>query len=193
MGSVRMSHAGLLQRVIAELDRAGIPFMIAGSVASGYHGESRSTYDIDIVIEADLSQVVSFIGGLSDTCYVSLPAAQEAVLKRTMFNVIDLDSGIKADFIVRKNRPFSIAEFRRREPAKISGVDAFVVSAEDCILSKLEWSQMGESERQFRDALKIAEFSKEPGELDLTYLRHWAQQLKIEILLERLLSEAGLA
>jgi hypothetical protein len=193
MGSVRMSHAGLLQRMIAELDRASIPFMISGSVASGYHGESRSTYDIDIVIEADLQQIASFINGLTDSCYVSLAAAQDAVRQRTMFNVIDLESGIKVDLILRKARAFSVEEFQRREHAVISGVEAFVVTAEDCILSKLEWSQLGESERQFRDALKIAELSKDQARLDLAYLQHWAKELKVEKLLERLLSEAGLA
>ena len=188
-----MSQADLLQRVIAELERAGIPFMISGSVASGYHGESRSTYDIDIVIDADTSQVASFISGLTDSCYVSLAAAQDAVQRRAMFNVIDLENGIKVDLILRKARAFSVEEFQRRERAVISGVEAFVVTAEDCILSKLEWSQLGESERQFRDALRIAELSKKPGGLDLPYLQHWAKELKIEGLLERLLSEAGLA
>jgi len=188
-----MSQADVLQRVIAELNRAGIPFMISGSVASGYHGESRSTYDIDIVIDADLSQVSSFVGGLAESCYVSVTAAEEAVRQRAMFNVIDLDSGIKVDLILRKVRPFSVEEFNRRQRAVISGVDAYVVSAEDCILSKLEWSRMGESERQFRDALKIAELSKDASNLDLAYLEHWAKDLSVEQLLERLLNEAGIS
>jgi hypothetical protein len=193
MGSAVMSHLELLQRIVSKLNRADIPFMVAGSVASGYHGESRSTYDIDIVIDANSVQVDKFVDAVADHCYVSRPAAQQAVQQRTMFNVIDLDSGIKVDLILRKDRPFSVAEFQRRERAVISGVETFVVSPEDCILSKLEWSLLGESERQFRDALKIAEVSREPSGLDLAYLQKWAQDLKIEKLLERLLSEAGLA
>jgi hypothetical protein len=184
-----MKQADFLRHLVVQLESVGIPFMVSGSVASGYHGEPRATYDIDIIIESDVRQIESLCTALSDRCYVNVSAATEAVQRRSMFNVVDFQTGIKADLIVRKDRPFSATEFKRRQAALIAGVNAFVVSAEDCILSKLEWSKMGESERQYRDALKIAKVSSDG--LDLAYLKKWAADLKVDELLQKLLSEAG--
>jgi hypothetical protein len=105
-----------------------------------------------------------------------------------MFNVIDFSVGMKADLVVRKDRDFSRGEFARRRIADVEGVQAFVMSAEDAILSKLEWCKMGESERQYRDAFNVASLMWH--DLDLHYLRNWAVELNVEELLQRLLDEA---
>ena len=56
-----MTGAGdFLARLIVRLDRAGIAHMVAGSFASTHHGTPRTTRDIDLVIEASASQIVSW-------------------------------------------------------------------------------------------------------------------------------------
>ena len=40
----------LLRDIVARLDAAGIPFMVAGSFASSAHGMPRTTQDLDLVI-----------------------------------------------------------------------------------------------------------------------------------------------
>lgn len=64
-------------------------------------------------------------------------------------------------------------------------------SAEDIILSKLEWYRMGgeDSARQWRDILGVLKIRS--GELDLDYLRKWAKELEVSDLLERALKQAG--
>jgi hypothetical protein len=180
----------MLQFLVERLDRVGIPHMVTGSVASSYHGEPRATYDIDVVIQADLEQIDALVHALGPDCYVSVSAAREAVRQRTMFNVVHHSTGIKADLIICKARPFSVTEFERRRPAVISGVPTFVVTAEDCILSKLEWSKLGESERQYRDAWKIASVHG-LSVLDIEYLQDYASELQVDELLTRLLREAA--
>ena len=54
--------------------------------------------------------------------YVSPEAAREALGRRSMFNVIDFGTGVKADFILRKDRPFSREEFGG-EWATVAGCD----------------------------------------------------------------------
>jgi hypothetical protein len=78
-------------------------------------------------------------------------------------------------------------EFNRRQPAMILGVAVSAVTPEDAMLSKLEWAKMGESERQFQDALGVA-VVQIPG-LDWDYLRRWAIELGVEDLLNRLIAE----
>jgi hypothetical protein len=104
-----------------------------------------------------------------------------------MFNVIDSGAGWKADLIIRKERPFSLREFSRKVPATILGIAVAVVSPEDSILSKLEWSRDSGSERQYRDAIGVAQLNVKT--LDQSYLRQWANELNIEELLDRLLHE----
>ena len=69
---------------------------------------------------------------------------------------------------------------------------AYVATAEDTILAKLEWYRMGGgvSERQWRDVLGVMKVQAD--RLDLAYLRQWADQLNVSDLLERALTEAGI-
>ena len=105
-----------------------------------------------------------------------------------MFNVIDTASGLKADFIVRKARPFSAVELQRSREAAVLGTPVPVATAEDTILSKLEWSKAGESDRQYRDALGIAALRR--GQLDWVYLERWAAELDVREELSRLRADA---
>ena len=68
----------------------------------------------------------------------------------------------------------------------------YVTSAEDIVLSKLEWYRMGGeiSDRQWRDILGVLKTKAE--QIDLIYLRHWAQILKVGDLLEKVISQSGL-
>lgn len=56
--------------------------------------------------------------------YVSDVAAREALADRSMFNIVDPESGWKVDLIVRKLRPFSEQEFARRQSVTSSAYDS---------------------------------------------------------------------
>jgi len=183
-----MSQKDFLARLVMKFKGAGIPYMISGSLGSSLHGEPRATNDIDLIIAPTGRQLNIFIQSLGDDYYVSSEAADEAFRNRSMFNVIDYKTGWKADIIIHKGRPFSVEEFNRRIQGEIEGVQVFVVSPEDAILSKLEWSKAGKSERQFRDAQGIAVIQWET--LDKEYLHKWARELNVEDLLENLLKNA---
>lgn len=177
-----------LARLIAALDKTGIPYMITGSVGSSIFGEPRATRDVDIIILPTERRLRAFIQEVSTDYYVSLDAALEALQNRFMFNVIDGATGWKADLIVCKNKPYEKQKFERRIHSDYSGLAIVVASPEDIILSKLAWSKTTESEMQVRDALGIAELQAD--RLDRTYMRHWAKELGVAELLEKILNEA---
>ena len=171
------------------LEEAGIPYMIAGSVASTYHGRPRATQDVDVVIEpgeADLRLFVQLCIGKG--YYADEDDARQALRHRSMFNVIDPASGYKLDLMVRKDRPFSREEFSRRTEVSLPGLNIAMVTAEDTILSKLEWARKSRSERQYLDALGVA--ITQSASLDVSYLRRWAKELGLRWDLEHLLQEA---
>jgi hypothetical protein len=109
------------------LDQAGVPYMLAGSFASTLHGRPRSTQDVDIVIDPTESTLQAFLDELpADRAYVDRRTALRALASRDMFNVIDLETGWKADLIIRKARSFSVREFERRRAEQWSGLSIIV-------------------------------------------------------------------
>ena len=182
------SQEDFVKELIEKLNRQNIPYMLSGSVSSSLHGEPRATRDVDIVIVATQEQILNFAGTLGESYYVSLDAVRGAIAHSSTFNVIDNQSSWKADFIRSKDRPFSHQEFERRRSAKVMGLDVWVTSPEDIILSKLEWAKDSHSEQQFRDALGVAVVQW--NLLDIDYLHKWAKELLIEASLEQLFKQA---
>ncbi len=117
-----MSEQGALSVQIARsLESAGIPFMIVGSIASITYSQPRFTNDVDIVIDPNSAQLSAWISQLGDSFYASQEMAQEALRHRSMFNIIDLSTGMKVDLIIRKQRPFDIEQLQRRVPRNVEG------------------------------------------------------------------------
>ena len=63
---------------------------------------------------------------------------------------------------------------------------AWIGTAEDVPLNKLYWNKLTPSTRQLGDAAGIAAIQKDS--LDLTYLRHWANEIGVLSTLEEVLS-----
>jgi hypothetical protein len=172
-----VGFAGLLADVIGRLDGAGIPHMITGSLASSYHGEPRSTQDLDIVIDPSPTALTQLVDDLVDAgFYVDAGTAEAALLDRSQFNAIGPDV-TKVDFIIRKDRPFSIEEFARRERADLLGTIGFVATAEDLVVAKLEWAAASGSDRQRRDVLGMLRVAVD---LDEAYIERWATALGLD-------------
>jgi hypothetical protein len=168
----------VLARVTRLLADLGVPYMVTGSLASSVHGRPRTTHDADIVIDPTPAALDRLVAELQAAgFYVDAAVAREALRTRRQFNAISTASAFKVDLIVRKDRPFSREEFRRREPADLAGTPVSLASAEDAILSKLEWSRKGGSERQLTDAAGI--LAVKGTSLDRAYIERWARELGI--------------
>ena len=177
-----MSTTAALQPIIEALDRAEVAHMLTGSLASSMHGIARTTADIDLVVDLDSAGLDRLIAHLDpQRHHVPHSFARQAVEQRSSFNVIDEATGWKVDLIVRRDRPFSRMEFARRERAMVAGVPVFVATAEDSVLSKLEWARAGGSDRQLDDAANVLRVRQN---LDHSYLREWAGTLGVLDLLE---------
>lgn len=55
-------------RVARALERAGVEYMVGGSVASSAHGEPRATRDIDFAIRLTESAVAALVEACSGSC-----------------------------------------------------------------------------------------------------------------------------
>jgi hypothetical protein len=174
-----MTILAFLERLVAALQRADVPYMITGSFASAAHGTPRATNDIDVVIAPSPAQLQRLLEEFPETnYYASREAAFDALERHSQFNIIDFETGWKADLIVRRDRSFSRVEFERRQRLAIGGVSVVVASPEDVLLSKLESAREGGSERQISDAAGI--LRQQGVALDREYVSRWVEELALE-------------
>ena len=173
-----MSGTDFLRRLVGGLESAAVPYMLAGSTASSFHGEPRTTHDIDLVVELHGRALPGLRAAFpEDDYYYDDDAALTAVRTERQFNLIDMASGWKADLIIRKRRAFSEEEFRRRSSVEIEGFKVWIASAEDVVVSKLEWSMKSGSERQLRDVAGVLRLQ---SQLDTKYIDTWVRVLGLE-------------
>lgn len=178
-----MTQDGVIGRVVEALVALGIPYMVTGSFASNLHGVPRMTQDADIVIDVDEPLALRLVALLQPDFYATEEAAREAVQLHRMFNAIHFETGFKVDLVVKKPRPFSSEELRRREPGRLGERTVDFATAEDTVLTKLEWAKLGDSERQYGDAVGIIRIQQ--AALDWVYLERWAAELGVLELLRR--------
>lgn len=175
-----MTAGSVFHRVMSALEQAGIQCMVTGSFASSYHGSPRSTQDIDIVVDATEVKLRSFVRSLpAEEYYVDETTALEALREETQFNVIDIATGWKIDLIILKSRAFSREEFERRTLADLDGERVAIVTAEDLIVAKLEWSRAGGSLRQVEDVASIMRIRG--AELDIARIERWVSQMGLDV------------
>ena len=169
-----LDEFSVLALVTSRLEDAGIAYMVTGSVAVSLYAEPRMTRDVDLVVElqpADTERLVAMFGA-EFSC--DADRIRDAITRQSIFNLIHTAAVVKIDVIVRKDSPYREEEFRRRRRAEISGVRMWVVSAEDLILSKLDWARHSRSELQLRDVRNV--IVAQPA-LDWPYVDAWAKRL----------------
>jgi hypothetical protein len=174
------------------LEQMAVPYAIGGSLASAVHGVMRATMDADLVADMRPEHVQPFVAALGDDFYADDQMIRDAVQRHTSFNILHLDTTFKVDIFVAKPRSFDRAQLRRRQMLQLGESTtqvAYVVSAEDIILAKLEWYKLGNqvSDRQWRDIVGVLKVQGE--QLDRAYLQQMAQELRVTDILVRALDE----
>jgi hypothetical protein len=173
----------VLQDAIARLERAGIAYMLTGSVALSFYAEPRMTRDVDLVVELGDRDPGSITALFAPDYYVSPEDVARAIAARAMFNVLHLGKVVKLDLIVRKDTAYRRGEFERRRRVALPGFEAWIVSREDLILSKLAWAKASASELQMRDVRALL-----AADVDEAYLRSCAAELSVSELLDAALN-----
>jgi len=183
-----------LRPVADALETLGVAYFIAGSLASATHGVPRASLDVDLVADLQTQHVEPLVALLADAYYVSEPLVRTAVRDRRSFNLIHLTSMFKVDVFVSKGRPVD-REAQARARLEVIGQEPGarrypVESAEDTVLSKLEWFRAGGevSERQWLDVVGI--LRTQAHGLDEAYLERWAATIGVGDLFERAVAAA---
>ena len=113
-----------------------------------------------------------------DRYYADEQQALQALANRSQFNVIDFVTGWKTDFIIAQDSPYGRSALARRMLIDIGGTAVYVAAPEDVLIAKLQWTKLGESDRQLQDAAGIV--TTQGSKLDISYIENWVRELQLE-------------
>ncbi|MCP4427305.1 MAG: hypothetical protein GY803_22685 [Chloroflexi bacterium] len=182
--------------VVEAFEKLNIAYYIGGSVASSTYGMARATMDVDMIAAIKPHHVGALVQQLESAYYIDADMALNAINRQSSFNLIHLETMLKVDIFILKDGPYHRAALQRRRQDTLDEApqktEFYFVSAEDIILSKLDWYRMsgGVSDRQWNDVLGVLKVQKQS--LDMAYLEHWAAKLQLDDFLQRAFDDAGI-
>lgn len=156
-----MQDPDLITLFAAPLEKAGIRYMIAGSVASSIYGEPRNTLDIDMVVLLQPGHIAKFPELFPEQDYYLPPSEVIAIENRREanghFNIIHHNSGLKADIYLSRNHPALpwALDHTRRVPTPTCEVS--LAPPEYIIIHKLGFYKESRHQRHLRDIAGIIE------------------------------------
>ena len=178
----------LLVEVASVLQKLRIPYIVTGGIAVLIWGRPRFTADIDVVVELKLDNINSLAAALSalgKASYIDKNMMKDALRRGGEFNFVHGETGIKVDFWVLKKQPFELSRIKRRVAKTVLGQKVHFISAEDLILTKLQWHQQNQSSQHLEDAESVLKISSR--KLNVAYLKRWARKLGILEILNKLM------
>jgi len=182
-----MGETDVIKKIIKDIEKAKIPYLISGGFAVNVWGRIRTTHDLDVIIaitSKDIEALKKIF--VPDEFYFSEEAAKDAVLSKGTFNVIHHETGLKIDFWILQDDIFGKSQIRRRVKTKFLGQPIYFISPEDLILIKLKWYKESESDRHFFDALSVCQTQKR---LNKKYLKKWAELLNVLQIFNKLINK----
>ncbi len=164
-----------LRVLISFFEQNNIPYMLSGSMAMSTYMGPRYTRDFDFVVHLKSTDTSLLKEFFKEGYYFDEDSIKEAISKKGMFNIIDHRSNYKADFIILKENEFELIKFNRRLEVRFLELNIFVITAEDLIISKLQWIQELQSALQSDDIMLLSKLEK----LDWNYIWHWINKLEL--------------
>jgi hypothetical protein len=169
----------MLRRAVTFFEMHRVEYRIVGSTASNIYGEIRFTNDIDILadIPSHCVKPLCFVFGPPEY-YISEDSVRDAINQRGIFNILHPTTGMKIDIIIPKRDGFDTEQFQRgSQHLSDEQFSLWFASAEDVIIKKLEYYQLGQSEKHIRDIASMIKVQAE--RLDRQYILTWVTKLNL--------------
>jgi hypothetical protein len=164
------------------LNRAGIRYVVTGSVAATFYGEPRLTHDVDLVAFLGAADIRSLAEAFPPADFYLPPpeviATEAQREQRGHFNIIHLETGFKADFYLAGRDDLNAWAFRCSRPVRFREETIVLAPPEYVIVRKLEYYREGGSEKHLRDIRGMLAVSG--GGLDWPSLKQWVEQRGVE-------------
>lgn len=152
--------------ILHTLERIGAPYMIIGGFAATMYGSTRTTYDIDIVVDLKEQHIQALAAAYPLPRYYADPEQMRNSIRLGIpFNIIDGERGEKADLIpLTRGSPYWHAFARRvRQRIEWQGqgmapFDVWCARPDDVIYGKLLAWEEGRSRKHESDIYDMLVF-----------------------------------
>lgn len=182
-----ISHTA--REFVGFFQKLNVPYALIGGFAVRAHAIPRPTWDVDFVVELTDEQLAKLIEEAEEQGYQVDESVKSGwiekvrempVIKFKLFiegGKIDIDLFLSDSSFLRQI-------LARRVLSTELGIDAFVITPEDLILMKL-------MAHRRKDQADVQDIFFVQGQLDVAYLRLWADRLNVRSRLEEFLGELG--
>lgn len=190
------SPPDLYQRLLGPIHGTGVPYMVTGGLAAILYGDPRLTNDVALVVQVGPAQATRFLAAFAaDEYYLPpLEVVREEAGRREggHFNILHLDSALRADiYCLGPADDLGAWGIARTRTLVIAGGEIAVAPIEYVILKKLQYFQMGGSDRHLRDIRGMVRLSGD--QLDQPEFDRWLDHLHLRrVWYEALQDKAGL-
>jgi hypothetical protein len=177
-----MPEADLFLLFVRPFNRAGIRYVIGGSVAAIFYGEPRLTNDVDFVAflnEADIRRLPEIFppGDFYLPPFEDI-VAEVAREQRGHFNIIHGNTSFKADVYPTGRDELNAWAFRNKRRIEFQGETLVLAPPEYVIVRKLEYFREGGSEKHLRDIRAMLAVSGE--QINRKELDEWIYRRQLE-------------
>ena len=104
-----------LRVLISFFEQQNISYMLSGSVAMSLYTQPRFTRDYNFVVNLKPEHINGLLKNFKEGYYVNDESVKEAIIKKSMFNIIDHKSGYKADFVILNDEPSGKPNFTAKK------------------------------------------------------------------------------
>jgi hypothetical protein len=175
------TYENALTSTLELLERAKVPYMLTGAVASSYYGLPRTTYDIDLMVLPEAANAEKLVDLAREADFrVHKQEVLELVKVGNRF-IMQSREGYRIDFWLVRTE-YERTAFERRRRTKVYNRTAWISSPEDVILCKLRSGRP-------RDITDIEGVLARQRKLDEKYLLSWASRFGLADSLKRLMKK----
>mgnify|MGYP006288537893 FL=1 len=182
----------ILKRVVAALEKNDLNYVIIGGMAAIFRGKARTTMDIDIFIEDDISKIFDFLESLKETNFdVSMKQAELGFSNDENVSVFDNESVLRLDLKIAKNAD-EIRVLNRSKIELIHGLQVQIATPEDILYGKIlflgDISDLNDAELlEFNDVLDFINVFEANNTINSELIKKWAKSNNLEPTYNRLM------
>jgi len=177
-----MPEPELFLLFVRPLNRAGIRYVVSGSVAAIFYGEPRLTHDVNFIVFLNPNDIQKLFEIFPETDFYLPPRetmlAETARTQNGHFNLLHRDTGFKADLYPTGRDELNAWAFRDKRSVEFEGETIVLAPPEYVIVRKLEYYREGQSEKHLRDIRAMLAVSGE--QLDRAAMRQWIKRRGLE-------------
>ena len=160
-----MSAISFYLRIVQALEEIRAPYMIVGAFAGLAFGVTRATFDVDILVDLHEDDFDALAERFPLPRYYADPEMmRNSTRMGIMFNIIDMEEGVKADLVPLTREPDYRVAFERRvrqvfQDEQGHCFEAWCAQPTDIIIGKLKAWAEGRSSKHPADIAAMLAFT----------------------------------